>query len=133
MLTRPSRKELHGLLNKCLICETMREGSNMDVEVLDTCKKELRDFPKEVLIDFLDAVARLSEGIVLTMPLSRKMPTIGKQVYELRLKDSSGIYRVIYFIKKKDAIYMVHAFVKKDQKTPKKSLDLAKKRIGKLL
>jgi len=36
---------------------------------------------------------------------------------------------VIYDIKKKEAIYMVHAFTKKSQKTPQKSIKLALKRI----
>lgn len=104
----------------------------MDVEILETCKKELKEFPDEILEDFLDAVAKLREGINLSMPLSKKMPSIGPQVAELRFRDRAGIYRVIYFIKKKDAIYMVHAFSKKTQKTPKKDLDLAIKRIRRL-
>lgn len=53
------------------------------------------------------------------MPLSKRLSSLGPHVYELRLKDKVGIYRVIYFIRKKDAIYMVHAFTKKNQKTPK--------------
>ena len=104
----------------------------MDVEILDVCKKELRGFPKEVLEDFLDAVAKLRRGLTLSMPLSRKMNSLGAQVYELRLKDKTGIYRVIYFVKKKEAIYMVHAFKKKSQKTPERNLNLAVKRIKRL-
>jgi phage-related protein len=104
----------------------------VEVEILETCKKELRTFPEEILEDFLDAVAKLKDGISLSMPLSRKMPSIGPLVAELRFRDRAGIYRVIYFIKKRDAIYMVHAFSKKTQKTPKKNLDLASKRIRRL-
>ena len=35
-------------------------------------------------------------GIKLSMPLSRPMPSVGKGVHELRLKDASGVYRLIY-------------------------------------
>jgi len=35
-------------------------------------------------------------------------------------------------LKKKDGIYVIHAFQKKNQKTPKKNLDLVRRRIGKL-
>ena len=34
------------------------------------------------------------------MPISRKMEGMGAGVLELRFKERSGIYRVIYFIKK---------------------------------
>ena len=105
----------------------------MEVEILDVCKKELRKFPDEIIAEFIDAVAKLEIGLNLSMPLSKQMPSIGKQVHELRLKDKDGIYRVIYFIKKKESIYMVHAFAKKSQKTPKKNIDLAVKRIKRLL
>ena len=104
----------------------------MDVEILETCKKELKEFPSEVRESFLDAVAKIKEGLNLSMPLSRKMHSLGPQVHELRLKDKSGVYRVIYFVRKKDAIYMVHAFKKKTQKTPQKNLNLAMKRIKRL-
>jgi phage-related protein len=102
------------------------------VVVLDVCKKELSDFPEEVLEDFVDAVALLNEGIRLNMPLSKAMPSLGNNVHELRFKDKSGIFRVFYVVKKKDAIYMVHAFQKKTQKTPKKNIELVKKRIRRL-
>ena len=104
----------------------------MKVIVLDVCKKEMNSFPKEILGEFVDAVALLDEGVVLNMPLSKAMPSIGKNVHELRLKDKDGIYRVFYVIKKKDAIYAVHAFQKKTQKTPKKNIDLVKKRVRRL-
>lgn len=104
----------------------------MKVVVLDVCKKEMAHFPEEILGEFVDAVALLNEGIVLNMPLSKAMPSIGKNVHELRLKNKDGIYRIFYVIKKKDAIYAVHAFQKKTQKTPKKNIDLVKKRIRRL-
>ncbi|MBN21738.1 MAG: hypothetical protein CL678_10670 [Bdellovibrionaceae bacterium] len=50
-------------------------------------------------------------------------------MHELRLKDRSGQIRVFYFIKKQDAIYMLHAFKKKTQELPKKEIDIALKRI----
>ena len=50
------------------------------------------------------------------------MEDMGKSIFEFRFKDKSGIYRVIYFVKKKEGIYFIHAFTKKTQKTPKKIL-----------
>lgn len=83
--------------------------------------------------DLFELIGDLSSGFSLSMPLSRKMIGMGKGVNELRLKDKDGIYRVIYFIKKKEGIYLIHAFKKKTQKTPQKNIDLAMKRIKRLL
>lgn len=105
----------------------------MKVEVLNVCKSELRKFPNGIIVDLLDAIAKLKVGEVLSMPLSRKMTTIGNQAYELRLSDKNGVYRVIYFIKKRDGIYLIHAFTKKAQKTPKRNINLAIKRIKEIL
>jgi phage-related protein len=101
----------------------------VDIKVLNVCEKELKKFPREVLEDFLDAISKLREGVFLSMPLSKHMPSIDKDTHELRLKDRNGIYRVFYVIRKKDAIYVIHAFQKKSNKTPLKTIELVKKRI----
>lgn len=57
------------------------------------------------------------------------MPTIGQGVVEIRLKDSQGIYRVIYTAKFAKTVYVLHAFVKKTQKTSQADIELAKARL----
>ena len=99
------------------------------ISLLPQCTKEIAEFPEEVREDLIDALARLEKGHILSMPLSRPMPSIGKGVHELRLRDRSGIYRVIYVLVGAGAIYLIHAFVKKDKKTPMPNIDLAKKRL----
>lgn len=68
------------------------------VVVLPACQRELEAFPDAVRGDLADAMARLDAGLTLSMPLSRSMPSIGRGVHELRLKDRSGAYRVLYAI-----------------------------------
>ncbi len=63
------------------------------------------------------------------MPRSRNLSHIYKGLHELRLKDASAQLRFFYFIKRGDAIYMLHAFKKKTQEIPKKEIDLILKRI----
>ena len=46
------------------------------------CRKEIEDLPEEVRGDLADALARLDAGLVLSMPLSRPMPSIGRGVHE---------------------------------------------------
>ena len=63
----------------------------------------------------------------------KPMPTIGKGVEELRVRDESGAYRVIYTARLADAIYVLHAFPKKTRATAKRDLELAKSRYAELI
>lgn len=101
----------------------------MDVVVLPQCQRELEKLPQEVKDQLADAVAKLRKNLVLSMPQSRPISTIGKGVHELRIKDRSGQYRIIYLLKIGNAIYLVHAFKKSSRSTPAKNIDLARKRI----
>jgi phage-related protein len=96
---------------------------------LPQCQKEIIEFPEEIRGDLADALARLNEGLTLSMPLSRPMPSIGPGVHELRFRDRAGIYRVIYVLLGDGSIYLIHAFTKKTSQTPKQNIDLAKKRL----
>ena len=58
----------------------------------------------------------------------KPMPRIGSGVQEIRIRDAAGAYRVIYVAKFADAIYVLHCFKKKTQKTSKTDVDLAEKR-----
>lgn len=63
----------------------------------------------------------------------KPMATIGKGVQEIRIRDEAGAFRVIYIAKLADAVYVLHCFQKKTQKTNKTDLDLAAKRYGDLM
>ena len=103
------------------------------IDPLKQCEWELADFPKVVREDLADALARLEEGHMLSMPLSRPMPSIGKGVHELRFRDRSGIYRVIYVIIKSGVIYLLHAFKKTTMETPLHNMEVAKKRLKEVI
>jgi phage-related protein len=60
------------------------------------------------------------------------MSTIGAGVREIRIREASGAYRVIYVANRGDAVHVLHAFQKKSQKTSKQDLDLAKERYREL-
>ncbi len=59
------------------------------------------------------------------------MKSVGKGVKEIRVRTPSGVYRTIYMATT-DAVYVLHAFVKKTQKTRKQDIDLAAKRLKEL-
>lgn len=49
-------------------------------------------------------------------------------IKELRLRDDSGTYRVVFVAKFEEAVYVLHAFQKKTQVTSLKDLDLVRQR-----
>ena len=57
------------------------------------------------------------------------MSSIGSRVKEIRIKDAKGIFRVIYVLKYLDRVNVLHAFLKKTQKTVKQDVELAKQRL----
>jgi phage-related protein len=63
----------------------------------------------------------------------KPMPAIGKGVEEIRVRDDSGTYRVIYTARVADTVVVLHAFQKKTQTTPQRDIDLAKKRFAELM
>ena len=70
---------------------------------------------------------------MLSMPLSRPMPSIGRGAHELRLKDRSGAYRVVYALIRGGRVYLVHAFKKTSRATSPKSIEIARKRLKEIL
>lgn len=63
----------------------------------------------------------------------KPMNTVGQGVREIRIRDAAGAFRIIYVAKFADAVYVLHCFQKKTEKTSKADLDLAAKRYRDLL
>jgi len=99
------------------------------IVVLHACRREIEALPLEVRGDLADALARLDQGLTLSMPLSRPMPSIGRGVHELRLRDRSGAYRVVYALVIRGIIHVLHVFKKTSRATPTRNLDVARRRL----
>ena len=54
---------------------------------------------------------------------------MGDGLFELRLKAAEGIARVFYCTLIGRRIVMLHQFIKKSEKTPRKELEIARKRM----
>lgn len=88
--------------------------------------KRLREFPEDARHDAGYQLDKVQRG---QAPDDFKpIASIGKGVEEIRLWDDSGTYRVIYTARPRDAVYVLHAFQKKTQATPKRDLDLVRQR-----
>ena len=99
------------------------------IVIVGPCRQEVLALPEEVRSDLADALARLELGLKLSMPLSRPMPAIGRGVHELRLKDRSGQYRIVYALVRSGFVHVLHAFKKTTQMTPARSIALARQRL----
>jgi phage-related protein len=60
------------------------------------------------------------------------MATIGAGVREIRVRDVSGAFRVIYVATRMEAVYVLHAFAKKTQRTSRHDVALAQARLKSL-
>jgi phage-related protein len=65
-------------------------------------------------------------GPMLGKPYTDSM---GGGLFEIRSKGKEGIGRSLYCMLKGREVIILHSFTKKSQKTPKKELELARKRM----
>lgn len=63
----------------------------------------------------------------------KPMPAVGPGVEELRVWCEQGTFRVMYLARLPEAVYVLHAFQKKPQATPKADIDLAARRYRDLM
>lgn len=92
---------------------------------------DLREFPLMARRDAGHQLDQVQQGIE---PDDWKpMNTIGQGVREIRIRDEAGAFRLIYVAKFADAVYVLHCFQKKSQKTSQLDLDLATKRYRDLV
>lgn len=98
-----------------------------------TAKATVQSLPKETKREIGVLLLMIQKGFMPNMPQSRKMPTVHPSAFELRIKDTNGNYRIFYVLLNKEIILIPHVFTKKTQKTPKKEIENAKKRIRRLI
>ena len=90
-------------------------------------QREIMELPPALLARYLRyADLMLEHGPNLGMPHTR---ALGDGLLELRLKSHEGIARVLYGTLIGRRIVMLHSFVKKSQKIPRRELRLAMARM----
>ena len=86
----------------------------------------IRDFPDAAKRETGYQLDRVQHG--LDPNDWKPTSSIGQGVREIRIKHE-GQYRVIYIAKFEEAVYVLHAFQKKTQKTSKQDIDAAKRAL----
>ncbi len=97
------------------------------IEFLGDSLKQLRDFPESARKEAGVQLHKVQLGLE---PSDWKpMTTVGPGVREICIRDEAGAFRIMYIAHFADAVYVLHAFQKKAQQTPKRDLELAAQRL----
>lgn len=92
---------------------------------------DLRAFPVAARREAGHQLDQLQQG---RLPDDWKpMTTIGSGVQEIRIRDASGAFRLLYVAKFPEAVYVLHCFQKKTQKTSQADRQLAEQRYRDLI
>lgn len=84
---------------------------------------------KELVTKARSGIEKLRNRFYHREPLSKY---IEPSLWELRVKSRNDILRIIYTFRKEQVIILLHAFVKKQQKTPLGELEQARRRLKEL-
>jgi phage-related protein len=93
--------------------------------------KGLREFPREARHNAGRQLWRVQMGFEADD--FKTMPSVGKGVEEIRVRDESGAFRVIYTARLPEAVYVLHAFQKKTQASSKRDLEIVRERLRNLM
>jgi phage-related protein len=97
------------------------------VKWLGSSKADLKAFPKAVTAQAGYELYLVQCGQAPTD--WKPMSAIGSGVHEIRVRDVSGAFRVIYLASRPEAIYVLHCFQKKSRKTSQGDVELAQQRL----
>ena len=97
------------------------------VHWVGSSKQDLIDFPVDAKRDAGYQLGKVQEG--LEPDDWRPMKAVGAGVREIRIRDASGAFRIIYLANVGAAVYVLHCFQKKTQKTSLADLRLAQERF----
>lgn len=105
----------------------MEPATAKPIQFLGDSREALRNFPDD---------ARFSAGVELRAVQTglepsdwKPMKAVGAGVREIRIREASGAFRLIYLATLPDRVLVLHAFQKKTQQTAQKDIDLAAKRL----
>ena len=93
----------------------------------DDAKAALDAFPVDIQARFL-RIARLIESAGLPNVHEPYVKHLEGALWEMRMKGKDGIARAVYVTATGSRVVVVHVFVKKTQKTPRREIETALRR-----
>ena len=101
------------------------------LDLIPEAERELRAMPPDIIARF----ARVVELVAQHGPREVGMPHIRHledRLWEVRLTGRDGIARAVYVARIGQRLTVLHVFIKKTQKTPRRALALARARLRSL-
>ena len=97
-----------------------------EIRWLGTSYQNLLEFPPEARRDAGFQLRKVQAGLDPTD--WKPIAAVGPGTKEIRIRDSTGVYRLMYVAKFEEAIYVLHCFQKKTQATGKHDIEIAETR-----
>ena len=97
------------------------------LQFMGSSHSDLKAFPDEARRDAGFSLDFVQRG--LDPENWKPMKTVGAGVKEIRVRDAHGAYRVIYLATRPEAVYVLHCFQKKTERTSQHDIDLARERF----
>ena len=113
------------------ILYTMNVADSKPVEFRGSSLDDLRAFPLTARREAGHQLDRVQNG--WDPDDWKPMNAVGRGAKEIRIRDEAGAFRVLYVAKFADAIYVLHCFQKKTDRTSKADVELAAKRYRELV
>jgi phage-related protein len=102
-----------------------------EIRWMGSAYSDLLAFPAELRKDAGFQLGKVQAGIE---PDDWKpFDELGAGTKEIRIRDSQGIYRVMYVAKFEEAVYVIHCFQKKTQGTSQRDKSIAEARYRAIL
>ena len=98
------------------------------VELHPLAESELLALPEDMRARFLRIAEMLEDFGPQQVGLPHVRPLEGK-LWEMRMQGRDGISRAVYAALHGRRLLVLHVFVKKTQATPRKALEIARKRL----
>ena len=97
-------------------------GDEKEIRWIGSSYDDLRAFPKDSRKEAGFQQGKVQAGLEPTD--WKPFDDVGAGTKEIRIKDASGIYRVMYVAKFEEAVYVLHCFRKKTQATSKQDKEI---------
>lgn len=99
-----------------------------EIVYLEDALNEIRQWPVKIRVNYFRITSLIEvKGPNLGLPHTR---AFGNGLFEIRAKGVEGIGRAFFCTMKGRRVIILHAFIKKTEKTPQKELNLALKRLA---
>lgn len=100
--------------------------------VSDAAEREYKKLPEDVQDEFGKDLRRIQFGEGPILPIEHLSSSVGIGAIELKINGSPA-YRCVYVTKYEDAVIVLHSFIKTTNGVDQRAMELAKKRLKKLL